>query len=85
MSEQRYLDELQAFAARLRKLRLEKGMVQLDFDSDPDGIDRSEISKLENAQKNFEFRTLCKIAETLGVELYEFFKPEEDSKESKNS
>ena len=52
-------------------------MIQLDFDSDTDGIDRAEISKLENAQKNFEFRTMCKLAEALGIELYDFFKPEE--------
>lgn len=81
MSEERYQRELQAFAQRLKKLRLEKGLTQLAFDAGTDRIDRSEISKLENGLKNFEFRTLVKIAEVLNVELYDFFKPDDTSPE----
>ena len=81
MPDQRYQKELAAFGHRLRELRQARGMIQLDLDV-KSGIDRSEISKIETAQKNIEFQTLVRLAQALDVELYEFFTPskEKDAK-----
>jgi transcriptional regulator with XRE-family HTH domain len=80
MPEQRYQQEIKAFGKRLKELRLEKGLIQLDLDLKA-GMNRSEISKIENGQKNIEFLTIVKLAEALGVELYEFFRPERPGSE----
>jgi len=45
---------------------------QLDLEIQS-GINRTEISRIENGLKNIEFLTMVKLAEALGVELYDFF------------
>lgn len=70
--EKRYDLEIKAFGERIKGLREGKGMTQLDLEI-ASGIDRTEISRIENGSRNLEFFTIVKIAIALEVELSEFF------------
>jgi transcriptional regulator with XRE-family HTH domain len=70
--EKRYQQEITAFGNRLRTLRGERSLSQLDLEIQS-GINRTEISRIENGQKNIEFLTMVKLATALEVELSEFF------------
>lgn len=74
--EDRYKYELQKLGKKIRQIRDSKGLLQLDIELES-GINRTEISRIENGQKNIEFFTLVKIAEALKVDLYQLFEPEE--------
>ncbi|HTC00330.1 MAG TPA: helix-turn-helix transcriptional regulator [Ferruginibacter sp.] len=73
--EKRYKIEVIAFGKNLRKLRLKKKLSQLDLEIQS-GINRTEISRIENGLKNIEFFTIVKLAAALEVNLIEFFKNE---------
>lgn len=47
-------------------------MIQLDL-GEAIGMERSEISKIENGKKNIEFNTMVRLAEALSVDLSDFF------------
>ena len=70
--EKRYKSELLSFGKKLKQLRQDRDMIQLDLEI-KSGINRTEISKIENAQKNIEFFTIVKLAVALDVSLAEFF------------
>lgn len=70
--EKRYNQEISLLGARLRRLREQKNLTQLDLEINS-GINRTEISRIENGQKNIEFLTLVKLAVALEVGLQEFF------------
>ena len=72
MSTKRYQRELKAFGIKLKQLREERGLIQLDLEIKSD-INRTEISKIENGKKNIEFYTIVKLAEALNVEIANFF------------
>ena len=71
--EKRYKVEIEAFGSRVRELREKQGITQLDLEL-RSGINRTEISRIENAQKNIEFLTIVKLAIALDVELKDFFR-----------
>lgn len=71
-AEQRYDAEIEAFGKRLRNIREAKKLSQLDLEV-KSGINRTEISRIENGQKNIEFFTIVKLATALEVELKELF------------
>jgi HTH-type transcriptional regulator, competence development regulator len=70
--EKKYKKEVVAFGKRLRNLRQEKGWSQLDLEIES-GINRTEISRIENGLKNIEFMTIVKLADTLGINMGDFF------------
>lgn len=72
MGEERYTYEIVQFGRRLKAIRIErkKNQLQLEVDS---GIDRADISKIENGHKNIEFYTIVRLAEALKVEVADFF------------
>lgn len=72
MEKKKYAEQLLQFGKRLRELRKQKGMTQLDLEK-ATGIYAPEISKIENGLKNIEFITIAKFAEALSVEMYELF------------
>ncbi|MBN8720458.1 MAG: helix-turn-helix transcriptional regulator [Sediminibacterium magnilacihabitans] len=51
------MEEIKIFSKKIKSLRETKGMIQLDL-ADKMGMDRSEISKIENEKKNIEFFTM---------------------------
>ena len=77
MSESRYEIELREFGKRLRHYRRKMRFTQLDLEVHS-GIDRAEISKIENGKKNIEFTTIIKLAETLDVSTYLLFQFEKN-------
>ena len=75
MGERRYKAELKSLGKRIKKIRLDRGLIQLDLEVKA-GISRADISKIENGLKNIEFITIIKIAEALDVEVIELFRQE---------
>jgi len=75
MGERRYKAELKLLGRRIKKIRQDKNLIQLDLEVKA-GITRSDISKIENGLKNIEFITIIKIAEALDVEVIELFRQE---------
>ena len=71
--EKRYNIEINRFGKRLRSLRQAKGLSQLDLELES-GINRTEVSRIENGLKNIEFMTVVKLAAALEIEILEFFK-----------
>jgi HTH-type transcriptional regulator, competence development regulator len=72
-ADKRYTLEIEKFGARIRELRERKQLSQLDLEV-RSGINRTEISRIENGTKNIEFFTIIKLAVALEVELSQLFK-----------
>jgi len=72
MGERRYKTELKSLGKRIKKIRLDKGLIQLDLEVKA-GISRADISKIENGLKNIEFITIIKIAESLYLQVIDLF------------
>ena len=68
--EQRDFDYLKRLGARIKKIRLEKGMKQKDLGYAID-IEKSNMSRIEAGNTNPKIITLKKIAEELEVSLKE--------------
>lgn len=73
MGQTRYDTEIENFGKRLREIRMKQKLSQLDLEV-KSGINRTEISKIENGLKNIEFFTIVKLTEALEVEIIEFFR-----------
>ncbi len=70
--EKRYKKEIVQFGSKLKELRESQNMTQLDLEL-ASGINRTEISRIENGQNNIEFFTIVKLAEALQINIYKFF------------
>ena len=70
--EKRYKIEVEKFGTKLKSLRRKRGFSQLDLEIQS-GINRTEISKIENGLKNIEFMTIIRLAVALDVEISDFF------------
>jgi transcriptional regulator with XRE-family HTH domain len=66
-------DQLKKFGKRLRQVRKERNMSQVDLEV-ASGIYIAEISKMENGLQNLEFFTMSKLAFILKVEIQDFFR-----------
>jgi HTH-type transcriptional regulator, competence development regulator len=66
--EKRYNKEIKAFGKKLKELRKSKGISQLDLELQS-GINRTEISRIENGLKNIEFYTIVRLAAALDIDL----------------
>lgn len=64
--EKVYKKELKAFGKKLKAIRKSKGLSQLDLEVES-GINRTEISRIENGERNLEFYTIVRLAYALGV------------------
>jgi transcriptional regulator with XRE-family HTH domain len=71
--ERRYKKEIEVFGKKLKGLREGRNLSQLDLEL-VSGMNRTEISRIENGKKNIEFFTIVKLAEALEIELSDFFK-----------
>jgi len=77
--EERYEKEIIAFGKRLREIRLQKGLSQLDIEV-ATNIAQTEISRIENGLKNIEFFTIVKLANALEIEIGYLFTKELQNK-----
>jgi transcriptional regulator with XRE-family HTH domain len=67
---------LKKLGARIRELRLRKGMRQEDFDDETElGITARGFQEIEYGHKDVRIYTLYKIAKCLGVDLSELLAP----------
>jgi transcriptional regulator with XRE-family HTH domain len=73
--EKLYEKEIHLFGKQIKKIRDEKAMSQLDLEIKSE-INRTEISRIENGQKNLEFFTIVRLAFALDVDLFDLFKHE---------
>lgn len=73
--EETYKIEIEKFGKRLRQLRKEKNLTQLDLELIC-RINNGDISRIENGQTNIEFFTIVKLAKALEIEIGDFFKSE---------
>ena len=73
MGQSRYDIEIANFGKRVREIRMKQKLSQLDLEL-KSGLNRTEISKIENGLKNIEFFTIVKLVEALEVELIELFR-----------
>ena len=60
---------------RIKLLRLEKGLSQLDL-STACNMEKTSISRIEAGRTNFTIRTLFKIAKALEIPVWELIKVE---------
>lgn len=70
--EKRYDSEIILFGKKLKQLREDRNLTQLDIEI-TSGINRTEISRIENGLKNIEFLTIVKLAIVLDVSIADFF------------
>lgn len=71
-AEEIYKIEIEKFGKKLRSLRTGLNLSQLDMEL-RSGINRTEISRIENGRKNIEFYTIIKLATALNIEIRELF------------
>jgi transcriptional regulator with XRE-family HTH domain len=64
------------FASNLRRLRSERGLSQHKLAAEA-GLDRSYLSRLENAQNSTTLELIAKLAAVLGVKPGELLTPSE--------
>lgn len=74
--EEQFKIEIQKFGKRVRQLRKERDLTQVDLEL-LCKINNGDLSRIENGQTNVEFFTIVKLARALEVELYELFMSEE--------
>jgi len=63
---------LYSIGRNIAKLRRENNLSQLDVCAEI-GMEKSNLSSIENGRQNVTSLTLYKIAEAIGVEVQEFF------------
>lgn len=61
-----------AFGKNLKKIRLEKGLSQVDLSSRMN-VEKTSISRLENGRVNFTFLTVIRLAKVLEVDISHLF------------
>jgi len=72
MQSNRYNTEIVKLGERVKQIRTQKGISQFDLEA-ASGIDRGNISKIENGKMDIHFSSIVKLAEGLEVELWELF------------
>lgn len=65
-------DIITYFGQRVRSERMKKGLSQEDL-ADLAKLHRTYIGMIERGEKNITLRNIAKIADALGLEIYELF------------
>lgn len=72
MESKRYNKEIVQFGENVRRLRTAKGLTQSDLEA-ATGIDRGDISRIENGRMDIQFSSIIKLAEGLDVLTFDLF------------
>lgn len=72
MLTERYNTEIKELGRKLKKLREDKDLTQFDLEAIC-GIDRGDISRIENGHLDIKFSSSVKLAAALEVETHELF------------
>lgn len=73
MARTRSTDIKEKFGARIRSVRLERGLSQEDF-ADLCGLDRTYIGGIERGERNVSLVNIDKIAQALGLPAADLFR-----------
>ena len=76
--QQKEANYLKLLASRIKKLRINKGLKQYDFE-----VDERTIRRIENDNFNPSYLTLIKISETLGISISELLDFSKEIKKTK--
>lgn len=66
------MDIIKIFSSNVRKYRVSLGLSQEQF-AERCGLHRTYISSIERYQRNVSLENIQKIAEALGIDVYELF------------
>jgi transcriptional regulator with XRE-family HTH domain len=77
-------DPVAAFAARLRRLRTERGISQEEL-AHRAGLDRTYVSSCEAGRRNVTIRTISRLSEALSVDAAALVSDRESSETSVDS
>lgn len=72
MDSRRYNREIKQFGENVRRLRTQKGLTQFALEA-LTGIDRGDISRIENGLMDIQFSRIVKLAEGLEVITSDLF------------
>jgi transcriptional regulator with XRE-family HTH domain len=72
MESKRYNKEIVQFGENVRRLRTAKSLTQSDLEA-ATGIDRGDISRIENGRMDIQFSSIIKLAEGLEIQTDELF------------
>ena len=72
ITSKKLLDYQKKFGLQLKKIRLRKGMSQLDLASYCN-MEKTSISRIENGRTNITLKTIVLLSNALDVNLVEFF------------
>ena len=72
MDSKRYNKEIVQFGENVRRIRMANGLTQLDLEA-ATGIDRGDISRIENGRMDIQFSSIVKLAKGLDVDSKDLF------------
>ncbi|HEX4850614.1 MAG TPA: helix-turn-helix transcriptional regulator [Puia sp.] len=72
MDSKRYKKEIKQFGENVRRFRTEQGLTQFSLEA-LTGIDRGDISRIENGLVDIQFSRAVKLAEGLEISTNELF------------
>jgi len=73
MESKRYNKEIVQFGENVRRLRTVKGLTQSDLEA-ATGIDRGDISRIENGRMDIQFSSIIKLADGLEIDTVDLFR-----------
>ncbi|OQP43442.1 hypothetical protein A4H97_11040 [Niastella yeongjuensis] len=73
MESKRYNKEIVQFGENVRRLRTAKGLTQSDLEA-VTGIDRGDISRIENGRMDIQFSSIIKLSDGLEVDTVDLFR-----------
>ena len=73
MESERYKLEIKKLGENIRNVRIDKGLSQFSLEA-LCGIDRGDISRIENGRLDVHFSTIIKLAEALEIPTQELIK-----------
>ena len=67
------LDERKKLGMAIRKIRLERGVTQIELCKNIKGMSAKYVSDVERGERNISFDNICKIAKGLEVKVSSLF------------
>lgn len=76
LMKEKYLSHYRTIGKNVKELRLGKGWTQVELASRC-SVNAEQISRIENARRDYMHSTLLEVCEALGVSIFEIMKPDE--------
>lgn len=72
--KEKFIPHYQIIGQNVRELRLKQGLTQLEL-ANRCSINREEVSRIENARRDYMHSTLLEVCEGLGISVVDVMKP----------